>query len=109
MKDERTLFDETIKSLDAVVDRINASSSLPELNRAERDAQQALFALQHTSMNLAYWAQKSASRRRREINSGIGQLPVEKPVEKPIEVVVEKTKTEKKRKKKTKKTTKKGE
>lgn len=75
-------FKETVSALEAIVGSLGCAEDIQALNAYERQAQQALFNLQHTSMGLAYWVQSVAQARRRGINNG-DILIVEKSVENP--------------------------
>lgn len=75
-----TSFKDSVAALESIVEALGSAVDIRELNASERQAQQALFNLQHTSMGLAYWVQNVAQSRRRAINNG--------------EIVVEKTQTE---------------
>ena len=102
-------FRATVSALEAIVSGLGKAIDIRELNDIERQAQQALFNLQHTSMGLAYWVQSTAQARRRAINNGdIFQEPAKVIKEIPV---IEQPEEESKPKKKTtgKKETKKGE
>lgn len=87
-------FKVTVEALESIVSSLSSAPDIRALNDYERQAQQALFNLQHTSMGLAYWVQGVAQTRRREINNG--DVTVE-----PVIPVVEEPKEEEKPKKKT--------
>lgn len=75
-------FKETVDALELVVTKLSIAPDIQSLNASERQAQQALFNLQHTSMGLAYWVQSVAQARRQAINNGeivIEKTPVENP------------------------------
>lgn len=76
-------FKETVDALELIVTQLALAPDIQALNASERQAQQALFNLQHTSMGLAYWVQGVAQARRRDINNGIPavELKPEEPVE----------------------------
>lgn len=63
-------FRVTVEALESIVSSLSSAPDIRALNDYERQAQQALFNLQHTSMGLAYWVQGVAQVRRREINNG---------------------------------------
>ena len=76
-------FKETVDALELIVTKLALAPDIQALNASERQAQQALFNLQHTSMGLAYWVQGVAQARRRDINNGVPavELKPEEPVE----------------------------
>ena len=62
-----TDFRKTVKQLEALVKALEKTSDLSALNKQEREAQKALFYIQHTALGLGYWVQGVASARRREL------------------------------------------
>ena len=72
-------FKETVDALELIVTKLALAPDIQALNASERQAQQALFNLQHTSMGLAYWVQGVAQARRRDINNGVPVVEL-KPV-----------------------------
>lgn len=87
-------FEDNVRDLEKKQKEIASAPDTHTLNQLEREAQQLLFSLQHTSMGLAYWIQDTAKARRREIASGIIVEP------QPVEQKEEPKKTRKKRSKK---------
>ena len=78
-------FRDTVSALEIIVTGLGKAIDIRELNDLERQAQQALFNLQHTAMGLAYWVQATAQTRRRAINNGeISQEPPKATKEIPV-------------------------
>lgn len=98
-------FKETVQALESLTSSLSLAPDIRALNDLERQAQQALFNLQHTSMGLAYWVQGVAQARRREINNGdVAVKPVIVKQPEPEQPKVEpKKKVTKKKTKKVKK------
>lgn len=95
-------FNTVAKDLESIVTALSMAPDIRTLNSYERQAQQALFNLQHVSMGLAYWVQSVAQSRRRAINSGeivVEKTETEKPKEEPKEEPKPKKKTTRRRKK----------
>jgi len=86
------MFKVTVEALESIVKSISTAPDIRALNEYERQAQQALFNLQHTSMGLAYWVQAEAQARRQAINNGFSVIEP---------IVAEELKEEEKPKKKT--------
>lgn len=101
-------FKENVSSLEGLYASLSTAKDIRELNALERQAQQALFSLQHTSMGLAYWVQGAAAARRRAISNGLPDaLASHEPAPVATEEPTKNTKSAPKKTKRAKKTSKK--
>lgn len=101
-------FEDNVRDLEKKQKEIASAPDTHTLNQLEREAQQLLFSLQHTSMGLAYWIQDTARARRKEftnwgnLEKKVDQAFSSHKKEISIEVAIEKPqkRTKKKRSKK---------
>lgn len=68
-------FNDNVRDLVNKQKELASAPDIHTLNKLEREAQQLLFSLQHTSMGLAYWIQDTSRARRKDIMLGDVSAP----------------------------------
>lgn len=98
-------FDESVKHLEELREKVLKASSPAEVSQIERDVRNALLAVIHYSQFLSFWMQEAANKRRKELREAplIEPTPKQLPIT-PAPVVsksvkkVKKTKAKKEKK-----------
>lgn len=93
-------FDESVKHLEELREKVLKASSPAEVSQIERDVRNALLAVIHYSQFLSFWMQEAANKRRKELREApLIELTPEQPPATPAPAASKTTKKAKKAKK----------
>lgn len=78
--DYKKEFDESVKHLEELREKVLKASSPAEVSQIERDVRNALLAVIHYSNFLSFWMQEAANKRRKELR----EAPLVEPTPEPL-------------------------
>lgn len=100
--DYKKEFDESVKHLEELREKVLKASSPSEVSQIERDVRNALLAVIHYSNFLSFWMQEAANKRRKELREAPLVEPTPEPLPTTPAPVTTKTTKKAKKAKKTK-------
>jgi len=82
--DYKKEFDESVKHLEELREKVLKASSPAEVSQIERDVRNALLAVIHYSNFLSFWMQEAANKRRKELREAPLIEPTPEPTPEPL-------------------------